>query len=315
MRVFSRLIFGLWLCGLPMLAAGADTYSLTDGASLIGDIVTFNDSGITFRQAGDTYTNVSWTQFSQAGLKQLAQNPKIKPYVEPFIETPESALVKKEPVKIHAVPRLTLPPRQSLLGAMFSSSVGLVIMLLLYAANVYAAFEIALFRARPIPLVVGVGAVLPVLGPIIFLSMPTYVPPVEEVEMPAETATFAMPGAAAPGTPTPAAEAPGGLHIAAAGSEAAAAQQPAQVFQRGQFTFNRRFFETKFSGFFSVVRRASEKDLELIVKSMRGQYVVQRITRIAANDVHFEVVKGPASHEVMVPFAEIQEIQLKHKDA
>ena len=42
---------------------------------------------------------------------------------------------------------------------------------------------------------------------------------------------------------------------------------------------------------------------------------MERITRIAANDVHFEVVQGGVRREVMVPFAEIQEIQLKHKDA
>jgi len=40
----------------------------------------------------------------------------------------------------------------------------------------------------------------------------------------------------------------------------------------------------------------------------------QRITRIAANDMHIEVAHGAARQEVMVPFGEIQEIQLKHKD-
>ena len=79
--------------------------------------------------------------------------------------------------------------------------------------------------------------------------------------------------------------------------------------------FNRRFFETKFSGFFSIIRREAEKDLVLVVKTMRGQFEVKRVTRIAANDIHFEVAKGSATSEVMVPFAEIQEIQLKHKDA
>ena len=55
------------------------------------------------------------------------------------------------------------------------------------------------------------------------------------------------------------------------------------TYQRGQFTFNRRFFETKFPGFFGVVRRDSEKDLVLVVKSARGLYVGQRIARIASN--------------------------------
>jgi hypothetical protein len=96
---------------------------------------------------------------------------------------------------------------------------------------------------------------------------------------------------------------------------AAPAAPPAQVFQRGQFTFNRRFFETKFPGYFSVVRRDVDKDMVLFVKTMRGDFVVQRIVRIAQDDVHFQIVKNEASCEEMVPFAEIQEIQIKHKDA
>jgi len=40
-----------------------------------------------------------------------------------------------------------------------------------------------------------------------------------------------------------------------------------------------------------------------------------RITRIAANELHLQVQKGHASEEVMIPFIEIQEVRLKHKDA
>jgi hypothetical protein len=53
----------------------------------------------------------------------------------------------------------------------------------------------------------------------------------------------------------------------------------------------------------------------LFLKSARGDFVVNRITRIAANDMHVEVRKGGATQEVPVAFVEIQEIQLKHKDA
>ena len=87
------------------------------------------------------------------------------------------------------------------------------------------------------------------------------------------------------------------------------------VYQRGQFTFNRRFFETKFSGFFGVVRRDADRDMVLVIKSSRGEYVGQRISRIAANDLHLQVQRGHASEEVMIPFVEVQEIRLRHKDA
>jgi hypothetical protein len=52
----------------------------------------------------------------------------------------------------------------------------------------------------------------------------------------------------------------------------------------------------------------------LLVKSARGQYFAERISRIAANDMHLQVRRGAATEEVMVPFQEIQEIRLQHKD-
>jgi hypothetical protein len=309
-RTFLWIILSLGLCGW-LAAARADTFELTDGSSVSGDIVLFNDTGVTLRMPGDSYTNVVWPKFSQDALKQLAEKPKIKPYAELFIEAPP-AKSKNANVPVHEVSRLELPHKHFLLTALLSSSVGFVVLLLIYAANVYAAYEIAIVRSRPIGLVMGVAAVLPILGPIIFLSMPVREetePADEQPQAPAEPQTFSVPGMAAPAGDNIAS----GIHVAPAAAAAAAPE--AQVFQRGQFMFNRRFFETKFAGFFSVIRRPAEKDLVLVVKTARATLTAQRITRIAANEVHFEVAQGAGRQEVMVPFADIQEIQLKHKDA
>ena len=46
-------------------------------------------------------------------------------------------------MKVQEVSRLELPPKQSLFSALFSSSVGLVMLILIYAANIYAGYEIA----------------------------------------------------------------------------------------------------------------------------------------------------------------------------
>jgi hypothetical protein len=99
------------------------------------------------------------------------------------------------------------------------------------------------------------------------------------------------------------------------GGEQKPALPPTTTYQRGQFTFNRRFIETKFPGFFGVVRRDADRDMVLVIKSTRGEYDGQRISRIAANDLHLQVRRGHASEEVMIPFVEIQEIRLRHKDA
>ena len=313
MRRIFWTILGFWLCGL-FVAVGADTFQLTDGTSLTGDVISYNDNGIVFRLEVDKYSpRVPWTKFSQDALKQLSANPKIRLLAEPFIETaPVVERTKKTEVKVHEVSRLELPPKQSLFGALFSSSVGLVVLMLIYAANIFAGYEIAVVRSRPIALVTGVAVVLPILGPIIFLALPVRVEPSKTVAPRSEATphTFAVPGAAQPVA--------AGIHIVEASwqKEAPAAGSDApQIFQRGQFTFNRRFFETKFSGFFSMIRRESEKNLMLTVKTGRALFVVERITRIATNEMHVEVAQGAAKQEIMVPFAEIVEVQLKPKPA
>jgi hypothetical protein len=144
------------------------------------------------------------------------------------------------------------------------------------------------------------------LGPIILLLLPRR----EEaapatVEAPADERAFTVPGQSEPAA---------GVHLAEASWQKPAHPEP-QVFQRGQYTFNRRFFETTFSNFFGVTRREADRDMVLIVKSAGGVFVVQRISRIAVNEAHFEVVQGATRREIMVPFADIQEIQFKHKDA
>jgi len=348
MRKPLSLVLGLWLAG-QLLSSAAETYALTDGTSMTGDVVKYDDNGVLLRTPDDLYTNLTWTRFSQDGLKTLAQNPKIAPFVEPFIIPPPPPKSEKEQIRIQPVSRLEPPGNASVLGAMFSSSVGLVVLLLIYAANLFAGLEAAVFRSRPLGLVVGVSAVLPIIGPIIFLALPGQAEPVAEPFEETGAAPEAAPSASAPGgtpasappparppvdstptpmpapAPTPEAEtaAPasaGGVHLAKSwqpptDSEPQAEAPATQIFQRGQFMFNRRFFETKFPGFFGVVRRDADKKLVLLVKTPRGRYDVQRITRIAANDVHFEIPHGATTQEVMVPFAEIQEIQLKHKDA
>jgi hypothetical protein len=306
-RILWTVLF-FSLCGW-LVHARADAYSLADGTSLNGDIVSFDDIGVKFRMADGSYSDrISWTKFSQDGLKQLSTNPKIKPLVEPFIEIPPSERPQKPPVTIEPVTRLEVPPAgQSLLGALFSSSVGLFALVLIYAANIYAGFEIAVVRTRPKALVMGAAAVLPIIGPIIFLALPANVDAMQaevltETEQPTPAAPGEIPVVAEMNVP------PGPRPSPPAG------QTAGQIFQRGQFTFNRRFFETKFPSFFGIVRHGADKDMALFVKTGRGQHVVERITRISASDVHLEVMLGEVRQEVMVPFTDIQEIQLKPKD-
>ena len=177
---------------------------------------------------------------------------------------------------------------------------GWLILLALYAANLYAAFEIARYRAQSVGLVCGLAAFCPVIPQIIFLAMPTRIPKEEEAvtQATAEGAVAAhVPGA--------------GLHLAREESAPAASTKPAEptIFKRGEYAFNRRFFETRFSSFFGLVRR--DKSQVMILKTSKHQYVVNRITRITATDMHLEVQKGAGVEEIPVSFTDIVEVELR----
>jgi hypothetical protein len=321
------VIIGLLVCGLLAGAARADTFKLTNGQEVTGDVLpaSANEQGVQVKTGDTEFQKLKWADFSQEDLKKLAKTPKLEPLVEPFIEiTPEERIKKTEVPNLKPVTRLERPAAQSLIGALFSSGLGFFVVLLLYGANVYAGYEVAIYRARPVGLVCGVAALLPVAGPILFLSLPSPVlPAAQTVEEPAEGAPEApvegAPGAEPSDVVNPmlaeGVEHPAGLKLAHSDTEHKPKVPPTVTFQRGQFTFNRRFIETKFPGFFSVVRREDVKDMVLVIKSARGEYIGQRISRIAANDLHLEVHRGSASEEIMIPFQEIQQIQLKHKDA
>jgi hypothetical protein len=317
----------LWIIGLAVFAllaatARAETFKLITGDAITGELLTgsANDQGVQVKVGEGDYQRVPWANFSQEDLKKFRQTKKLEPLVEPFIEITQEDKIAKTEVSIKQPPRLERPPPHSLIGAMFSSGVGLFILLMLYAGNIYAAYEVAIFRGQPPALVCGVAAVLPLGAQIIFLSMPTKMQASAEIYNASAEAAPAGTVAAAEIAVNPmqaeGVEHPTGLHLAhTEPAVPAASAHPAPViFQRGQYTFNRRFIETKFAGFFGVVRRDAEKDMVLLVKAARGQYVAERISRIAANDMHLQVRHGHATEEIMVPFQEIQEIRLQHKD-
>jgi hypothetical protein len=187
-----------------------------------------------------------------------------------------------------------------------------VLFLLLYAANIYAGFEIGIFRNYHPGLVCGIAAVAPVLGPVIFLCLPPRVQKSHD-----ELAAEAM-GELQPEAPQLSYVHPGGHDPDAPDGGAAVAaptQARATIYQRGQTTFNRRFFETKFSGFLKVVPGEDEKDKVIYIKSARGEHVGNRLTRILPNEVHLQIHKGEATADVIIPFTEIYEIQVRPKDA
>ncbi len=336
---FCKLLMVFALCGLLAGIARADTLHLTDGTTVSGEVATMDDKGVVVKQADGTFTDhIPWNKLTQEDLRTFEQNPKAAAFVEPWIELTQADKAERTKIEVKDFPHPQRPAKGSLIGGLTTSGLGVFMLLVLYGANIYAAYEISIFRARPAGVVCGVAAVLPVIGPIIFLSMQPALnqataKPVEEWQPPTEEyaeAAAAAPGAAAPaqaaGTrpasrpaapgETPAeAEAPLETYATEPAAPAGPALPPTKTFLRGQYTFNRRFFETQMPSFFGVARAGADKDMVLYIRAARGAYVGQRIPRIAANELHLQVQKQNASEEVVIPFVEIQEVQLKHKDA
>ena len=85
----TNLFAGLFI--LAALALPAETIQLNNGRSISGEILvsSANDAGVQVKTGEGVYERVSWSEFSQATLKELAQMPKLATLVEPFIEIPQ----------------------------------------------------------------------------------------------------------------------------------------------------------------------------------------------------------------------------------
>ena len=288
---------------------GQGSYPLLSGEVLTGEPVHFNAQGAVFKRSDGSFTSrTSWTNFTEAALKELGKDAKAKPFVDQYLEAAEEDEPEGQRTEITVKPveRIDRSNPKAGFGAIFSSPLSIVLILLVWAANIYAAYEIALFRNYPWILVCGIAAVAPVIGPVLFLCLPTYMK-TEEVEevVEGEHAEVPLTQTAVEASP-----------LAGATEAPAAPAGPAHtVYRRGQTTFNRRFFETKFANFLRVTPLDADKDMVLIIKSSRGEYTGNRIVRINPNDFHLLVMKGGASNEVMIPFTEVQEVHVKHKDA
>lgn len=310
MRLFRTL--GLLVVLATWLASNvaAAEYKLVTGDVVRGELASATTNGIVVRLAiGGFSDRIDYARLTDETLKDLLADNRAKKFVEPFIAPPaeEKALEEAKQIPVKQPSRLERPQGKPGLVAAFSTPNGLVLLGLLYAANLYAAFHIARFRWRPVALVCGVSAILPILGPIIFLAL--HKSAASELQtMPAPAAADAAAVAMAPSTGEGNRVSSLGL---AKGDAKGGADGAAKVFKRGESTFNRRFFETQFPNFFRAVASEAEKDLVIDVSAGKSSCVATRISRISSNEIHF---KTTANGETSVDFNQITEVTLRHKD-
>ncbi len=323
MRRFELFVL---ILGLIWQAAGvalAGEYHLTNGDVLKGEAASFNDDGLIVRlELGGFSQRVGWGRFTQEALKELAKDPRAAKFAEPFIEVPPEVKhkerAKKKEIILRPVPRVERPAGKPKFFASLITPPGLMVLILLFMANLYAAYEIAAYRNRPVALVCGLSAIVPVAGPILFLALPG----MTEAAGADQQALAEAQAAAAEILTDPLSKRTGPVPAQSSLGLAAAAKilksDPAltegAVYKRGDHTFNRRFFETKFPGFFRVVPSEAEKDLVIAVKAVKQEYAAKRISRISSNEMHLQLLRGGGA-EVSVSFGEIVEVQIRRQDA
>jgi hypothetical protein len=306
------------LCALllSLVSAFAGEYRLNNGDVLKGEASSFNDDGLVVTlEIGGFSPRIPWGKFTQETLKELQTNPRAAEYVEPYIEIPpevkEREKAKKREIKVVEPPRVPLVEGKTGFFAAMANPLGWTLLGILYIANIYAGVQVARWRARPVPLVAGVSAVAPILGPALFAALPPG-GAVASQEAPAEAAASTE-GINPMQQALPAGMQGSGLGLASHGG-AKGGGNPAynQVYTKANTTFERRFFETKFTGFFRLVPSDQEKDMVIAIKTAKQEIVGVRISRISATEVHLQTKAGA---EVGVGFGEIAEVAVRPKGA
>ncbi len=299
------------MAGVVAIAIHGEEIRLTNGDILKGLPASYGEEGLIVKlDIGVFSPRVHWIKVSQESLKELAKNPKIAPFADPFIEIPmDYSAMKKKPkeIQIKPVPKVErIVEKRSFLASM-TTTAGLAMLGFLFIGNLFAAYEIAVYRGRSVALVCGVSVLLPVVGPILFLATPA------AHTVTASSVDEGLAGAHEPVNPMAATGAKSsGLSVAALDKAGGGGDTSTKVYKKGDTTFNRRWFEVTLSGYFRVVPSEAEKNMVLVIRAGRNEYVAKRITRISMTDIHFQLINAG---EVPVPFDEIYEVQVRHKDA
>lgn len=285
---------------------GAAEYKLLTGDVYRGEIASVTDAGVVVRlEEGGFSPRVDFARFTDETLAVLAGDARTRKFVEPLIAPPEEekALQEARQIVVKQPARIELPKTGRGLIAALTTPNGLILVGALFLANLFTAYGVARFRQQSVPLVCGLSAIFPVVGPIVFLALPK---PADDGPAPAqaaETATVAM-------APSTAENRVSSLGMARAGGGSAQEGLP-RVFKRGETTINRRFFETQFPTFFRVIATEADRDLVIDIDAGKQSLTASRISRISANEIHF---KTPTGVEASIEYGLIAGVTLRHKD-
>lgn len=358
MRLFSTILLtGLLLLTVVTHAADpiSGTFKLKDGTEIKGRLFSANNSGIIFRSAdsGSLTRRHPYKTFALESLKELMKDAKVARYAAMLLPRDEAAKAagiklppppsrqKLEPPPFTEVEdRPELPEPQGLMGAIFGTKPGLLLMFLIWGGNIWAGHWIGVYRKQPKFLVPGIAAVAPIVAPIVFMCIKPKKSSKkgaaqeddEEAAKPAKKKNSAAAAVAKPAakkkvvTARPAAQAaqpaqaqqaaPAPAQPIAAPAQPAAPAGPkpleAQAYVKGQVNINKRFIETKFAPFFKLVPDEPYRSAWLCFVTPRGEHWAKRIPKISPTDITLQCPQdGGGTLDTTLQLAEIQEIHLR----
>ena len=304
-----RRVISFWVGLLAITAAVMATdFHFNSGDKITGELAAIDGNGFVIRLPDGTYTpRFPWLKLSDETLEALKDHPKAKKFVEPLILPPaEEVAVKEAKAAIKLSPPAMPAPvdaRKGWLTAIMSPP-GLLFLGLLYLANLYAAYEISRFKWRPAALVCGAAAVLPVIGPVLFVILPRYIAPVVEDATKAASADMKL--AVADSGPSLVKQ----MGMARAGANQAVEEVTGgtRSFTRATHTFNRKFLEGQLGNFLKPVVGGEDAGMALEVVHARGTSRCQRIARLTMNDAVFLDEEG---REIPVEYMDLKEIHVR----
>ena len=172
-KIYSILALCLAVCWTtPCGAAETQTFEMENGNIIEGNVSAMDEESMVIRRKIGTFTDrIDLVFLSQETLLWLKANPKYAEFVDPFIELPEDE-IHPPVINVRQPDRMEQPDGKTTLFSTLSTPVGFLLIFAFYAGNLLAAYEIAVFRGRPVALVCGLSAILPVIGPILFISLP-----------------------------------------------------------------------------------------------------------------------------------------------
>lgn len=318
LKAYTGVLF-LLLFGFLAPAIKAEVFTLENGNTFEGTMAALDEDGfVVALKIGEFSKRTELVYLSQETLRTLAEDPKYSQFVTPFIDLPEEDMKPPE-IIVRQPERLTLTEEPGSFLSSFSTPIGILFIIACYFGNLLAAFEVAAYRGRPAALVCGLSVILPIVTPIIFISLPaaegSYADQGEEDQFVEENVEATPstppppPSAGAPGVP---AMGQSKLGLKKSAGPAEAAGSAAKVYTKSDTDFNRHFFETTFSEFFRVVPSPAIKDMVLEFRGTKKEYIAKRVTRISSNELHVQLLDG--KNEMSISFGEIVQVKLRHKN-